>query len=76
MDPGMNIHALEMTTDKIDDRDALDSLIPDDLNIDKFIADGGYYSMEISESLLYQGILPIIPPPSDSVVHGQEWSYS
>jgi hypothetical protein len=74
MDPQMNIHAIQMTTDRVDDRDVLDDLIPDGLNIDKFIADGGYYSMEISESLLYKGIMPIIPPPSDAVVHGHEWT--
>lgn len=74
MDPEMNVHALKMTTDRVDDRDVLDDLIPDDLNVEKFIADGGYYGMEISESLLYQGIMPIIPLPSDAVVHGKEWS--
>ena len=42
MDPKMTIHALKMTTDRVDDRDVLDDLIPDDLNIDKFIADGEF----------------------------------
>lgn len=28
MDPKMNIHALKMTTDRVDDRDVLDDLIP------------------------------------------------
>jgi hypothetical protein len=39
MDPEMNVHALKMTTDRVDDRDVLDDLIPDDLNVEKFIAD-------------------------------------
>lgn len=74
MDPQMNIQAIKTTTDRVDDRDVLEDLIPDHLNVEKFIADWGYYSMDISESLLYQGIMPIIPLPSDAVVHGKEWS--
>ena len=49
-------------------------LIPSDTNVEKLIADGGYYSIELLEKLCAQGILPVIPPPFHAVVHGEGWS--
>ena len=39
---------------------------------EKIIAEGAYYSIERSQKLYDKGIIPVIPPPSHSVVHGKE----
>jgi hypothetical protein len=46
-------------------------LIPNDIAIDKIIADGGYYSIEGVESLYLSGITPVIPPPRDAVIRNK-----
>ncbi len=51
-----------------------ESIIPNDIAIDKIIADGGYYSIDGVERLFLQGITPVIPPPCDAVIHNKEGS--
>ena len=59
MDPKMNIHALKMTTDRVDDRDVLDDLIPDDLNVEKFIADGDIIAWIYQSPFYTKGSCPL-----------------
>jgi len=40
--------------------------------LEKLLGDRGYYDHEKSQSLLDQGIIPVIPPPKTAVVHGKE----
>jgi hypothetical protein len=73
MDLDMNIHSAEITDYTASDTEVMGLLIPKDLKIiDKFIADGGYYSIEGVEELYKKGITPVIPPSSNSVVHGAD----
>lgn len=67
MDTSMNIHESIVTDCNIPDIEVADQLIPDELNVRKFIADGGYYSIAKVEQLYQSGITPVIPPPSHSV---------
>ena len=69
MDPGMNIHSIEITDNSISDIAMQDALIPSDMAIDKVIADGGYYSIDGVERLYLNGITPVIPPPCNAVIH-------
>lgn len=71
IDPEMNMHAVEITDYETGDIDIMNSLFPETINIDKAIADGGYYSIEGVENLHNKGITPVIPPPSHAVVHGK-----
>lgn len=73
MDPDHNmygVHVSESTTPDILMMKPLvsDTSLPD---IDTVIADGGYYSTEGVEALNARGIIPVIPPPRTSVVHGK-----
>jgi Transposase DDE domain len=72
IDPEMNIQAIEITDYEISDIEMLDKLIPEDIEVDKLIADGGYYSIKGVEELNNSGITPVIPPPSHAVVHGKD----
>lgn len=71
MDPDMNIHAVEITDNAVPDIAMQETLIPNDIAIDKIIADGGYYSIEGVERLYLNGITPVIPPPRDAVIRGK-----
>jgi hypothetical protein len=71
MDPDMNIHAVEITNNAVSDITMQEILIPNDIAIDKIIADGGYYSIEGVERLYLSGITPVIPPPRDAVIRGK-----
>ena len=72
IDPDMNMHRVELTDHVTDDLVMLKPLMPDHLGIDKVIADGAYYSIENGQTLSKQGIIPVIPPPKNAIVHGQE----
>jgi hypothetical protein len=67
MDTAMNIHEAIITNNDIADIEVVDELIPDNLNVSSFIADGGYYSSQKVEQLYQAGITPVIPPPSNAV---------
>ena len=69
MDPEMNIHTLEITDNSVSDIEMQEALIPTNIELNKIIADGGYYSIEGVERLSLQGITPVIPPPRNAVVH-------
>ena len=64
------MHAVEITDYESSDIAILDQLIPAGIEINKIIADGGYYSITGVEKLSSQGITPVTPPPKHSVVHG------
>ena len=72
MDLSTNIHAIEITDYNVSDIEMLPHLIPESLTIDKFIADGGYYSIQGVEELNTKGITPVIPPPKHSIVHNEK----
>lgn len=74
IDPEMNMHGVEITDYEASDIEMMDDLIPEDGSqpIDKIIADGGYYSIQGVEKLHDLGITPVIPPPSNAVIHGKE----
>ena len=69
MDKGMEIYATDLTEQEVNDKEVMDLLMTDSLNIDKVIADGGYYSAQKSQNLYDKGITPVIPPPSHAEVH-------
>jgi Transposase DDE domain len=73
MDPEINMHGIEITDYEMSDIEVIDALISKDdgISVDKVIADGAYYSIERAERLQRKGIIPVIPPPSHAVVHGQ-----
>ncbi len=67
MDTSMNIQEAVITNNDIADIEVADELIPKNLNVNSFIADGGYYSSQKVEQLYQAGITPVIPPPSNAV---------
>lgn len=73
MDPEFNNHAVEITENTISDSAELDALIKG-LNVDKVVADGGYYSIQKVQELFEKGIVPVIPPDRNAVVHGLKTS--
>jgi hypothetical protein len=70
IDPDMNVHGVAITTTEVSDSEGLERVVPTAIPIRQVTADGAYYSMERVEKLVEQGILPVIPPPAHSVVHG------
>lgn len=74
MDPDMNIHSVEITDNSVSDIAVQERLIPNDIAVDKIIADGGYYSIDGVERLCLNGITPVIPPPRDAVIHNKAGS--
>ena len=73
IDPQMNMHAIDITDNESSDIEKTDDLIPENIRgqVDKLIADGAYYSIENAEKLHNEGIMPVIPPPSNAVTHGK-----
>jgi hypothetical protein len=68
----MEIEAAEVTENIVGDTEVYEDLIPNDINVEKFIADGGYYSIDILNELHDMGIIPVIPPPAHAVTHGEK----
>ena len=71
IDPEMNVHGLEITDYEASDHEMLDDIIHEGIQINKIIADGGYYSIEQGERLYRKGIIPVIVPPAHAVVHAK-----
>ncbi|KWZ58326.1 hypothetical protein WK57_17530 [Burkholderia ubonensis] len=71
IDPDMNIHAIAVTEDHVSDEAGLDAVLAVDANVDCVIADGAYYSIAQTEAWSSSGVLPVIPPPTNAVIHGQ-----
>lgn len=72
IDADMNVHAIRMTTTEVSDSEAMDSVLPVDVPLERVIADGAYYSIERTEALSRAGVTPVIPPPAHAVVHDNE----
>lgn len=69
---GLYVHGIAITDTEVSDSEGLDLVMPVQTPIAKAIADGAYYSIERVEALFNTGVLPVIPPPSHSVVHGKD----
>jgi hypothetical protein len=65
MDSEQNMYGVEVTESNIPDILMMNSLILDETipEVDRVIADGGYYSIEGVEGLNTLGITQVIPPP-------------
>ncbi|HJD61992.1 MAG TPA: transposase, partial [Rickettsia endosymbiont of Columbicola hoogstraali] len=72
MDPKMNIHDVEITDCHTSDIEMLESLIPENILVDRVIADIAYYSIEGVKKLSNRGITPVIPTPSNAKIYGQD----
>lgn len=70
IDPEDNCLAVEVTSEKIGDSPVLDRFLEADIPVGKIIADGAYYQIERNQKLIFQGIIPVIPPNKEAVVHG------
>jgi hypothetical protein len=69
----MEMFVSELTDNQTSDIRVMKTLItPKNINVDKVIADGGYYSIDGVESLINNGIMPVIPPPSHATVQNKE----
>jgi len=67
MDVKGDILELDVTPVEVGDSTALDSQLPKLGPLSELYADSNYYQMERNESLLAQGVLPVIPPKSNAV---------
>ncbi|MGF6408638.1 transposase [Paraburkholderia sp. MM5477-R1] len=72
IDADINVHAIVITGTDVSDSEGMDRVLPADIPADRVIADGAYYSIERGEALSRSGVLPVIPPPSHAVEHGEE----
>ncbi|EER20793.1 transposase [Rickettsia endosymbiont of Ixodes scapularis] len=72
MNPEMNIYDVEITDCHTSDIEMLESLIPENISVDRVIADGAYYSIEGVEKLSNCGITPVMPPPRNAKIYGQD----
>jgi hypothetical protein len=72
IDAQMNVHAIRITTTEVSDSEAMHTVLPADVPVDRVIADGAYYSIERTEALSAAGVTPVIPPPAHAVVHGTD----
>ncbi|WP_217591381.1 transposase [Burkholderia sp. GbtcB21] len=71
IDLEMNIHAIALTDAHVSDAAGLDAVLAVDAPVDCVIADGAYYSIAQTEAWSSSGVLPVIPPPANAVVHDQ-----
>jgi hypothetical protein len=71
IDPAMNIHGIAITEDHVSDEAGLDAVLAVEANVDCVIADGAYYSITQTGAWSTCGVLPVIPPPANAVVHDQ-----
>ncbi|WP_279613491.1 transposase [Paraburkholderia mimosarum] len=71
IDPEMNVHQIAITEDNVSDEAGLNAMLAVDANVDCVIADGAYYSIARTEAWSACGVLPVIPPPANAVVHNQ-----
>jgi hypothetical protein len=71
IDADMNVHGVAITGTDVSDSEGMDRVLPTDMPVDRVIADGAYYSIERGEALSRSGVLPVIPPPSHAVEHGE-----
>jgi hypothetical protein len=69
MDEDMNVHNVKITEQDVHDKSVMNELMPN-LGIAEIIADQAYYSVDDAESLYNRGITPVIPPPHNSQIRG------
>jgi hypothetical protein len=55
----------------VSDEAGLHTVLAVDAAVDCVIADGAYYSIAQTEAWSSSGVLPVIPPPVNAVVHDQ-----
>ena len=72
MDADMNMHSVEVTDYSSSDICMMNNLLNINTPVSKVIADGGYYSINGVQRLYDKGITPVIPTPSNSVIHGED----
>lgn len=70
IDPEGNCLAVEITSEEIGDSPILDQFLERNIPLGKIIADGAYYQIERNQKLIGLGIVPVIPPKKEAVVHG------
>ncbi|RZF23396.1 IS5 family transposase, partial [Paraburkholderia sp. UYCP14C] len=71
IDPEMNVHQIAITEDNVSDEAGLNAMLAVEANVDCVIADGAYYSIAQTQAWSACGVLPVIPPPANAVVHNQ-----
>ncbi|MGC3030440.1 IS5 family transposase [Burkholderia sp. DN3021] len=71
IDPDMNMPAIAVTETTVSDAAGLPAVLAVDAPVDCVIADGAYYSIAQTEAWSSSGVLPVIPPPANAVVHAQ-----
>ncbi|MBR7964610.1 transposase [Burkholderia vietnamiensis] len=71
IDPHMNAPQMAIIEDRVCDELGLDAVLAVDANVDYVIADRTYYSIAQTEEWSACGVLPMIPPPANAVVHDQ-----
>ncbi|MFL9989219.1 transposase [Paraburkholderia sediminicola] len=62
---------MAITEDHVSDEAGMDAVLAVDANVDRVIADGAYYSIAQTEAWSACGVLPVIAPPTNAVVHDQ-----
>jgi hypothetical protein len=72
MDVKGDILELDVTPIDVGDSTALDNQLPKLGPLEQLLADTNYYQIERNEALLAQGVLPIIPPKSNSVADADQ----
>jgi IS5 family transposase len=63
IDAEMNVHTIRITTTEVSDSEAMDTMLPADLPLDRVIADGAYYSIERTQAFSEAGITPVTRRP-------------
>jgi len=69
IDQVMNMHSVEVTDYSSSDICMMDDLLNIKTHVSKVIADGAYYSINGAQTLSDKGIIPVMPPPSNSIIH-------
>jgi len=72
IDPHLNMHSVVVTDYSSSDIGMIDNLLNVEAPVSKIIADGAYYSIKGVQTLSEKGILPVIPPPSNAVIHDND----
>lgn len=71
IDPEMNVHAITVTEAEVSYAVGLGTVLAVDATADCVIADGAYYSIAQTEAWSSSGVLLVITPLSNTVVHSR-----
>jgi len=66
------MHSVAVTDYSSSDISMVDDLLNIEAPVAKVISDGAYYSINGVQTLSDKGIIPVIPPPSNAIVHGKD----